>query len=389
MTIRPIDVGEEPNDETGDTLRDGGIIINENFAELDSRTSDAANKLATVQAGATKNRPDAELLARANHTGTQLASTISDLAQAVRGTLLEGLTLSNSTAVAADTILAALGKLQGQVNNRVKVGDFGVGSADLAPDISANSVSVTRFYRTFNDANSANLGLTAGIHLQRDADRSGEIVLSWGDESAYFRVSNSMGARAPWRKLVKVGDYGVGATEAVDITNADTVSASGTYRIRDTTPGGPGFWGTLYHSSHDSVSFTQLAVSISDGSVWTRRKLSGSTIPWTRQTPEFISNANGSAIKFPDGTMIAYAEGSLTTATSPVGNLFSSQHQAFTFPVAFAARPTVTPTTTDREGVDNIPFLGGVNNTNTYIGFYSPTNTGKCKPAYVAIGRWK
>ncbi|QZI72927.1 hypothetical protein K5F93_12030 [Pseudomonas protegens] len=45
MTIRPIDVGEEPNDETGDTLRDGGIIINENFAELDTRTA-AAQEMA-------------------------------------------------------------------------------------------------------------------------------------------------------------------------------------------------------------------------------------------------------------------------------------------------------------------------------------------------------
>ncbi|WP_236203934.1 hypothetical protein [Pseudomonas protegens] len=44
MTIRTIDVGEEPNDETGDTLRDGGIIINENFAELDTRTAAAQEK---------------------------------------------------------------------------------------------------------------------------------------------------------------------------------------------------------------------------------------------------------------------------------------------------------------------------------------------------------
>ncbi|QRU98984.1 hypothetical protein, partial [Pseudomonas protegens] len=44
MSIRLIDVGEEANDETGDTLRDGGIIINENFAELDTRTEAAQAK---------------------------------------------------------------------------------------------------------------------------------------------------------------------------------------------------------------------------------------------------------------------------------------------------------------------------------------------------------
>jgi len=40
-------------------------------------------KLAAIQAGATANQTDAYLLARGNHTGTQLASTISDLAAAI------------------------------------------------------------------------------------------------------------------------------------------------------------------------------------------------------------------------------------------------------------------------------------------------------------------
>lgn len=40
-------------------------------------------KLAGIEAGATANSSDAQLLNRANHTGTQLAATISDLAAAV------------------------------------------------------------------------------------------------------------------------------------------------------------------------------------------------------------------------------------------------------------------------------------------------------------------
>ncbi|WP_265534936.1 hypothetical protein [Pseudomonas saponiphila] len=44
MSIVPIDVGQEPNDETGDPLRDGGIKINANFAELDVRTAAAQAK---------------------------------------------------------------------------------------------------------------------------------------------------------------------------------------------------------------------------------------------------------------------------------------------------------------------------------------------------------
>lgn len=45
-------------------------------------TAGEQSKLAGVEAGATANSPDATLLARGNHTGTQLASTISNFASA-------------------------------------------------------------------------------------------------------------------------------------------------------------------------------------------------------------------------------------------------------------------------------------------------------------------
>ncbi|ERO65304.1 tail fiber domain-containing protein [Pseudomonas piscis] len=87
MTIRPIDVGQEPNDETGETLRDGGIIINENFAELDRRT-------ATAQTAADNATPG-----KASLTG------------------LGGFV--NTVISAADTVLSAFSKLQGQLNAKL------------------------------------------------------------------------------------------------------------------------------------------------------------------------------------------------------------------------------------------------------------------------------
>lgn len=63
---------------------------------------------------------NAYLLNRANHTGTQLASTISDLAAAIRGTLLTGLTAGSNAAIAAtDTLLGALAKLQAQIASKL------------------------------------------------------------------------------------------------------------------------------------------------------------------------------------------------------------------------------------------------------------------------------
>jgi hypothetical protein len=92
----------------------GNIV---NLSATDIRT------LINVANGATANSPDATLLNRANHTGTQLASTISDFAATVRATVLTGLSLASTAAVtAADSILVAIGKLQAQVTlNNAKV----------------------------------------------------------------------------------------------------------------------------------------------------------------------------------------------------------------------------------------------------------------------------
>lgn len=70
------------------------------------------SKLDGIAVGATANSPDATLLDRANHTGTQLAATISDFAATVRATVLTGLDTATAGVVAAtDTVLSAIGKL--------------------------------------------------------------------------------------------------------------------------------------------------------------------------------------------------------------------------------------------------------------------------------------
>ncbi|MDS9879277.1 hypothetical protein RMI40_31055, partial [Pseudomonas protegens] len=44
MSIDPINIGGAPNDGNGQDLRSGGQIINDNFAELDTRTAAAQEK---------------------------------------------------------------------------------------------------------------------------------------------------------------------------------------------------------------------------------------------------------------------------------------------------------------------------------------------------------
>jgi hypothetical protein len=76
---------------------------------------------------------------RANHTGTQLAATISDFFTQVRATLLTGISFVTATAVTAtDTILQAIGKLQAQVDNKEN-------STNKTSTIAGNESSTTLF----------------------------------------------------------------------------------------------------------------------------------------------------------------------------------------------------------------------------------------------------
>lgn len=64
------------------------------------------------------NARDTANRSRANHTGSQLASTISDFSSATLGVLLTGISfLTNSAILATDSVLIAFGKIQAQLNN--------------------------------------------------------------------------------------------------------------------------------------------------------------------------------------------------------------------------------------------------------------------------------
>lgn len=105
-----------------------GNIIHQNIsgagtnthAQIDSHIASTANPHATTKAQVgLGNVPDIDATLRANHTGTQLASTISDFFSALFGAVLTGFTVGlDTTIVATDTLFEALRKLQGQVNTR-------------------------------------------------------------------------------------------------------------------------------------------------------------------------------------------------------------------------------------------------------------------------------
>lgn len=105
------------------------------------------------------------------------------------------------------------------------------------------------------------------------------------------------------------------------------------------------------------------------------------------------SNANGSWIKYPDGTMICYHTSTtlLTTSAGSTYSFYSPTSAIFTFPVAFISTPNVTFSTAGVGGT-LFPWVGAgdiLNTTQCNAWLHSTKNDGTGYISYQAIGRWK
>lgn len=105
-------------------------------------TTAQETKLAGIATGATANSADSVLLDRANHTGTQLAGTISNFGATTRSILLTGYAAAGSRVAlaATDSILDAFGKLGKWVNDLAAVAFSG-----SASDLSTGTLPAARF----------------------------------------------------------------------------------------------------------------------------------------------------------------------------------------------------------------------------------------------------
>ncbi len=106
-------------------------------------------KLNGVATGATANSNDATLLARANHTGTQLASTISDFNTAADARVVAGITGKESTITAGTTAQYWRGDKSWQALNSTSVG---LANVDNTSDATKNAAIVTLTNKTISGA---------------------------------------------------------------------------------------------------------------------------------------------------------------------------------------------------------------------------------------------
>ena len=206
MTIDPIHLGSAPNAGTGQNLRSGGQTINDNFAELDTRTAtaQATAEQGMAQAVAAKAKADAAIPASA--LGTTVAQLINGTVPASQlpsfvDDVLEFATLAVFPAVGeAGKIYVAT-----DTNSLYRWADGG------------------RQYLLFSAAKGINSDITelAGLTTALSVPQGG----TGGRDQAGARAGLGLGTAATANittsvtdatagRVMKVGDFGVGANAA-------------------------------------------------------------------------------------------------------------------------------------------------------------------------------
>ncbi|WP_210713271.1 pyocin knob domain-containing protein [Pseudomonas sp. MWU349] len=398
MSIRLIDVGEEANDETGDTLRDGGIIINENFAELDTRTAAAQTKAeqGVADAAAAKAKADAAVPSAA--LGVSVAQLVSgkvpvpQLPEFVEPVAGKGLS-SNDFTTPEKTKLASM----------VNAASYGVGApAPFLDNIyQVKDGGITYWNQSTTgrppEGGQGNLiSMTGG----NNGSASTFIATSLNEDKVFFGRVNGA-TRPPWKQFLLAGDFGVGAKDNApwqgENLNPDTFRTGGTFlgQFNITGSGTPGYaltgFLTVFGGTNSSIC-SQTFQSADLGLIYSRSQSGGVWKAWERAFVETITNANGTATKFPDGTLICrWTASARDSASNPQGQLFISTARFQTFAVPFVGEtPTVSPASSDP---NNAHCWGVVTSagelTRVQVAVMSAASNGQARPGYIAVGRWR
>ncbi|MGQ7957692.1 hypothetical protein ACUTAF_08245 [Pseudomonas sp. SP16.1] len=173
--------------------------------------ADPAGAAATAQAAAVQ---------RSNHTGTQLAATISDLAEAVLDVALTGLSLADSALVAAtDTVRQAIGKLAARLAL----------AFDRANHTGSQAISTVTGLQTALDGKEAVLTAGTNVTIDRTNPAAPVISAAGGGEFTGGTLSTALN-EAPLTTLASASTTNIGAEAAntINISGTTTITSFGT-----------------------------------------------------------------------------------------------------------------------------------------------------------------
>lgn len=192
-------------------------------------------------------------------------------------------------------------------------------------------------------------------------------------------------APTDWNDAKTFGIYNVSGT----YTNAPTSSQIGgvliVYENR----------GSVWNPGTPSGSWIWQEFRDTSGKIYRRNatNTSNSWTSWRLDEPiETVSTTSGTAIKYPNGTMICYGKASFIVTFSK-DNSRIDINDPFTFPVSFVENPALTINTENDSDYSYAMIYGiirnktKVNKVNLYK--LDAVTSGFLNLSYIAIGRWK
>lgn len=103
------------------------------------------------------------------------------------------------------------------------------------------------------------------------------------------------------------------------------------------------------------------------------------------------SNASGNWVKYADGTMICWSNSRpLGNLAAPLGAIYYTGSQAWTFPQSFVASPAVAAHISSTVGYSWVGLGSGATSASaaTFSGFSATSTTGTPTFSAIAVGRW-
>ena len=105
------------------------------------------------------------------------------------------------------------------------------------------------------------------------------------------------------------------------------------------------------------------------------------------------TNANGTYVKFSDGTMICYGRVSISSLAikSPWGALFLSPALSITYPATFVGEPPAVSPNMENNTGDIATWYNVLASLGSFDGYFGSAvaRTFPCRLSWMAIGRWK
>lgn len=201
-------VGGDPAGSAAAAVADHEAASNPHsqYATDDDLTAYAASVSSAFAANSTSDRD------RANHSGSQLAATISDFALTVLSTVLTGLGAGTNSAISAgQTLLAALADLQAQIAARVPTIRT---ISTTAPLTGGGNLSANRALAISAATTSAAGSMSAADKLKLDgiADSAWTAPTLLNGWSNYGGTFAPAGHRLTWKRVYLRGSIAGGAT---------------------------------------------------------------------------------------------------------------------------------------------------------------------------------